>query len=175
MRAAQWVNCMKLVALGSNLSSVFGEPATTLRSAAAALAREKIILLKLSPLYRTPAWPNPDDPPFVNAVTSVETDLQPHELLRALHSIESAFGRTRSYSNAPRTLDLDLLDYDGRIETGWPLLPHPRLQTRAFVLVPLQAVAPDWRHPVSGLSVEALLAHLPAGERDSVIRLDSSV
>jgi 2-amino-4-hydroxy-6-hydroxymethyldihydropteridine diphosphokinase len=71
------------------------------------------------------------------------------------------FGRTITRRNAPRTLDLDLLDYNGLVEAGAPILPHPRLQERAFVLVPLLDVAPDWRHPVSGLSVSTLIAALP--------------
>ncbi len=67
-----------------------------------------------------------------------------------LHELEGSFGRKRSEPNAPRTLDLDILDYHGRIEQGPPQLPHPRMEGRAFVLLPLRDVAPDWRHPVSG-------------------------
>jgi 2-amino-4-hydroxy-6-hydroxymethyldihydropteridine diphosphokinase len=89
-----------------------------------------------------------------------------------LHRIESDYGRTRSAKrNAPRTLDLDLIDYDGRVEEGPPLLPHPRLADRAFVLIPLSDIAPDWRHPVTGHSVTELVAALREESRAAVVRL----
>jgi 2-amino-4-hydroxy-6-hydroxymethyldihydropteridine diphosphokinase len=110
--------------------------------------------------YRTKAWPDANDPEFVNAVASVETELEPAELVTALHAVEDSFGRTRAARNAPRTLDLDIVDYNGRVEEGPPILPHPRLETRGFVLTPLRDVAPGWRHPVSGRTVDDLIAAL---------------
>jgi 2-amino-4-hydroxy-6-hydroxymethyldihydropteridine diphosphokinase len=156
---------MILIALGSNLSSRAGSPADTLRAALAELTQENIRVAAVSPLYETRAWPDPADPPFVNAVARIETKMSPQALLARLHDIERGFGRERRARNAPRTLDLDLLDYDGRVEDGPPVLPHPRMAARGFVLVPLRDVAPDWKHPVSGLSVTALMAALPAAER----------
>ncbi len=91
---------------------------------------------------------------------SVETTLGPSDLLSTLLSIEDDYGRERREANAARTLDLDVLDYDGKVETGPPILPHPRLENRRFVLFPLRDIAPDWRHPVSGLQLEALLKNL---------------
>jgi 2-amino-4-hydroxy-6-hydroxymethyldihydropteridine diphosphokinase len=82
-----------------------------------------------------------------------------------LHATETSFGRTRSARNAARTLDVDLLDYNGRVEDGSPMLPHPRLDVRNFVLIPLRDVAPDWRHPVTGRLVDALIGALPEAER----------
>lgn len=82
-----------------------------------------------------------------------------------LHAVEQKFGRARGVRNAPRTLDLDLLDYNGRIEGGPPVLPHPRIETRGFVLVPLAEVAPSWKHPVSGRNVSTLIDALPEDER----------
>jgi 2-amino-4-hydroxy-6-hydroxymethyldihydropteridine diphosphokinase len=92
-------------------------------------------------------------------------------LLAALHGIEARFGRTRTRPNAPRTLDLDLIDYDGRIESGPPELPHPRAGLRAFVLLPLRNVAPQWTHPVSGQSVDGLIAAMPPSDIASVCLL----
>ena len=100
-------------------------------------------ILARSHLYETPSWPDPAEPAFVNAVTVVNTTLQPVELLALLHGVETAFGRMRSAPNAPRTLDIDLLDYDGRVVTDGVTLPHPRMTERSFVLVPLAEVAPD--------------------------------
>lgn len=162
---------MVLIALGSNLASHAGDPAATLRAALAHLAASGIKMTAVSRFFRTPAWPDPRDPAFVNAVARVTTELPPPALIAQLHQTEAAFGRVRDARNAPRTLDLDILDFDGRIETGPPVLPHPRLDARAFVLIPLQDVAPDWRHPVSGKSVRELLAAIPAEDRLAVTPL----
>jgi 2-amino-4-hydroxy-6-hydroxymethyldihydropteridine diphosphokinase len=159
---------MILIALGGNLPSRAGRPAQTLTAALAHLGQHRVKIAAVSPYYVTPAWPDPADPPFVNAVARIETPLTPAALMDLLHETETAFGRVRSVRNAPRTLDLDLLDHEGRVEQGPPLLPHPRLATRAFVLVPLIDVAPAWRHPVSGRSAADLLAALPQADRDAV-------
>jgi 2-amino-4-hydroxy-6-hydroxymethyldihydropteridine diphosphokinase len=150
-----------LIALGANLPSPAGKPADTLNAALAAFAVRSITIEMRSGFYRSSAWPNPDDPPFINAVVTVCTDLSPAALLAALHQVETSFGRKRTKPNAPRTLDLDILDYDGRIEQGPPVLPHPRMEGRAFVLLPLRDVAPDWRHPVSRRSISELISVLP--------------
>jgi 2-amino-4-hydroxy-6-hydroxymethyldihydropteridine diphosphokinase len=154
---------MILIALGANLPSPAGPPVETVKAAFGVLGRRGIQVEASSFLYRSPAWPDPSDPPFVNAVAKVGTRLSPAELLRTLHEIEDFFGRIRSWRNAPRTLDLDLIDYDGRCEPGPPELPHPRLAERRFVLQPLADVAPHWRHPVGGRSVSELIALLPLG------------
>ena len=99
---------------------------------------------------KRPSWPDPGQPAFVNAVAVVETTLQPVELLALLHGVETAFGRMRSAPNAPRTLDIDLLDYDGRVTGDGLTLPHPRMADRGFVLVPLAEVAPGLAPPGDG-------------------------
>jgi 2-amino-4-hydroxy-6-hydroxymethyldihydropteridine diphosphokinase len=151
------------IALGSNLAGRFSSPKAAVEAAMAALESVDIQMVTHSRLYRSTAWPDPSDPEFVNAVVSVETDLPPSVLLARLHEIETAFGRERRHTNAPRTLDLDIVDYGGTVSTPdeTPILPHPRLTGRAFVLLPLMDIAPDWRHPVTGRAIGELVAALP--------------
>jgi len=160
---------MILIALGGNVVSPAGPPADTLKRALARLEELGVKILSVSSFYETPAWPDPSDPPFVNAVAAVSSTLQPVELLDLLHGVETEFGRMRSAPNAPRTLDIDLLDHDGRVESGAVCLPHPRLAQRSFVLVPLAEVVPGWRHPVSGQGAAELLSLL--ADRDAPKKL----
>lgn len=164
---------MILIALGANLPSSAGAPAATLRAALRTLAQRNVAVEAVSPFYRSAAWPDPRDPQFVNAVARVETDFSPCDMLTVLKETERAFGRELTRRNAPRPLDLDILDYNGRVETGSPSLPHPRLHERGFVLIPLRDVAPDWKHPVSGLTVDALIDSLPEDTR-ALTKLDEN-
>ena len=152
------------VALGSNLAWLGRPPAEVVRSAAASL--ERFGPVRLSPLYESPSWPDPSKPPYVNAVAVLVSGLSPEALLAACQAIEAAFGRRRDPAdrNAPRTLDLDVLDAGGTIRGDAALtLPHPRLAERAFVLLPLRDVAPGWRHPLDGRTPSEML-----GEAENV-------
>jgi 2-amino-4-hydroxy-6-hydroxymethyldihydropteridine diphosphokinase len=155
---------MILIAMGANLPSVAGPPQQTLHAALAALAEAGIALERRSPWYRSAPLPAGDQPWYVNGVISVATRLPPVELLDLLHRVEARFGRVRRQRNEPRVLDLDLIDYNGELRQETPVLPHPRLHERAFVLLPLADIAPDWRHPASGTSLAALIAALPPGQ-----------
>ena len=155
---------MILIGLGANLPSVAGAPPATLAAALAALAEAEVRLVRRSPWYRSAPVPAGDQPWYVNGVVLVATPLSPAELLAVLHRVEASFGRIRRTRNEPRPLDLDLLDYDGRFRQEPPVLPHPRLHERAFVLLPLRDVAPDWRHPASGAGLAELIAALPPGQ-----------
>lgn len=157
---------MILVGLGANRSSAAGAPQATLEAALDALAAEGVRTLARSRWYRSAPVPPSEQPWYVNGVAAVATPLGPAELLALLHRIEARFGRVRRVRNEARSLDLDLLAYRDLVEpgAGGPILPHPRLHERAFVLLPLREVAPGWRHPRLGASVEALVAALPPGE-----------
>ena len=160
---------MILIALGANLPSPAGPPVATLKSALIRLEERGVKILSVSSFYESPAWPDPGQPSFTNAVAAVETALQPVELLTLLHGVETDFGRLRSAPNAARTLDIDLLDYGGRVMEDGVTLPHPRMHQRSFVLAPLAEVAPGWRHPVNGRSAAELLAGIP--DRDAPKKL----
>lgn len=154
---------MILIGIGSNLpSEVAGPPLDTCEAALAALAGENIRLLARSRWYRSAPVPASDQPDYVNGVALVESAHDPVALLAALQRIETAFGRRRGPMNAARTLDLDILAYGDLVRRNGqpPALPHPRLQDRAFVLLPMVEVAPDWRHPESGLGLAELIAAL---------------
>lgn len=156
---------MILVGIGANLPGLDGSaPRETCRAAAVAL--DALPGLRLQALSRwwesAPLPPMPGAPWFVNGVARLEGEADPVALLAALHAIEAAHHRARPYPNAPRTLDLDLLDCQGLVSAGpSPVLPHPRLMDRAFVLMPLSEVAPGWHHPVTGEGIGALVAALP--------------
>jgi len=152
------------IAMGGNLPSGFGGPEATLTAAALRL-QSLGCLLRRSSLYSTAPVGFADQPRFFNAVVALETQLPPLELLRALLAIEQEFGRDRSsgIANGPRTLDLDLLLCGDQEITAPELdLPHPRLADRAFVLVPLNEIAPRLLVPGLGQTVADLLADLAA-------------
>jgi 2-amino-4-hydroxy-6-hydroxymethyldihydropteridine diphosphokinase len=158
------------VALGGNLSSHAGPPLATQVAALERLGALGVEPLKQSSWYTTAPVPASDQPWFINAVAEVDTALAPTELLAVLHQVEAEFGRARSAANAARTLDLDLLAYGMLVRTGEPpLLPHPRLHERRFVLEPLAEIAPNWVHPVLKRSARDLLGVLPPGEAVTIL------
>ncbi len=163
---------MILIGLGANLPSPeHGPPQATLAAALEALDAHGAKTLRRSPWYESAPEPPSGQPWYVNAVAEVESRLAPQALLAALLNVEAGFGRVRGARNAPRMVDLDLLDYRGLV-TGpgeKPELPHPRLHERAFVLLPLRDLAPGWRHPASGRTVEALIRAL--GRQSAARRL----
>ncbi|MBV1868228.1 MAG: 2-amino-4-hydroxy-6-hydroxymethyldihydropteridine diphosphokinase [Marinosulfonomonas sp.] len=174
-------NCV-ILGLGGNISSDVGRVATTIGCAADDLSAAGVEILSKSKIYETPCFPAGAGPDFVNAALLCKTRLDPQALLDLIHATETKYGRNRNARWAARTLDVDIIAIDDCVLPdvgvfqawfGLPLdrqksetpdqliVPHPRLQDRAFVLVPMADVAPDWRHPILGFSVRELLKQLP--------------
>lgn len=183
-----------LIALGANLPNGMQSPAETLRAALAALPAAGLRVERASRFFATPAFPAGTGPDYVNAAARLRSapGMDPAAILAALHGVEARFGRARAERWGMRTLDLDLLAVGDRVVPDaatfarWRdlpadrqvlaapdrlILPHPRLQDRAFVLVPLDDVASRWRHPVLGLTVRAMLKALPTADRAAVVPL----
>lgn len=174
-----------LIAMGGNLPYLGSPPQLTLRQAVRALSCDGLVIRSVSRFFSTPCFPPGAGPDYVNAVVRVASRLSPTEMLDAMGAIENRFSRTRETRWGMRTLDLDLLAVDelilpdratqrqwmtlpkaerSRIAPDQLILPHPRIQERAFVLVPLADIAPDWVHPALGVNVREMLARLGPDE-----------
>jgi 2-amino-4-hydroxy-6-hydroxymethyldihydropteridine diphosphokinase len=181
-----------LIALGANLRSSAGVPQQTLHEALAFLIQAGAQIDAVSRFFRTPCFPPGAGPDYVNAAARMRFDGPPHAALALLHEAEAEFGRTRVQRWGQRTLDLDLLaaeatilpdpqtherwrglPLDQQIETAPDklILPHPRIQDRAFVLVPLRDIAPNWVHPVTSLTVTQMCDALPSVQVAEVVPL----
>lgn len=190
-----------LIALGGNLPSQVGSPRETLTRALQSLREYNLVVKEMSRFFQTPAFPAGNGPDYVNAAAIIEptepwamdTVAACQKVLEALHAVEHRFGRTRDTRWGQRTLDLDLIAAgdvvlpDQATHQAWVdlpsdqqtlrapdelIVPHPRLQDRAFVLVPLADIAPDWTHPVTRMTVSGMIAALPEGDVETVIALD---
>ncbi|HEX6859342.1 MAG TPA: 2-amino-4-hydroxy-6-hydroxymethyldihydropteridine diphosphokinase [Caulobacteraceae bacterium] len=153
-----------IVALGSNLPGGYDSVESLLKAALAALEGQGLHVLVRSSWWRSAAWPDPADPPYLNGVAVVRTDLSPREVLQALHTVERAFGRERHLANAPRTLDLDLIAHGRDLIEGPAFhVPHRRAHERRFVMGPLAEIMPRWTHPRLGETAENLATSAKIG------------
>ena len=150
-----------ILGLGANV----GDPLAQLAAAVRAIGAHASID-RISSVYRTEPVGHADQPDFYNLVIVARTDHEPAELLHRMQGVEEGLGRRRTFRNAPRTIDIDLLACGDRVMRTLELtLPHPRLHLRGFVLHPLSEVAPEWRHPVLGRTARELLSAAAGLER----------
>ncbi len=183
------LRALPLVAIGSNEDKAFGGAKMIVEAAIEALGAAGLEVRAASQLFETPCFPAGNGPDFVNAVVAVATCLSPDEILQVLHEIEAGFRRERRQRWAPRSLDLDLLAVgcavlpDPETQGQWMdlpmerqireapeqlVLPHPRLQDRGFVLIPMAQIAPNWQHPILGKTVNQMLEALPEAEKADI-------
>jgi len=155
------------LAIGSNL----GNKINNIEIAKFELEKYKIKILKSSSNYTSESWPNPSKPNYINTIIKIKTTLVPIELLRICNLIELKLGRVRSKKNAPRTCDIDIIDYDKKVlivKNSQLILPHPRMSKRNFVLLPLYELDKSWKHPKFKINIVNLINSLPLKDLRSI-------
>ena len=156
---------MILLSLGSNLPTKFGDSKKTLLKCYDFFNNNEVKILKKSSFYESVAIPNKSDPKFINSVISIETKFSPEELIKYILSVEEKFDRKRAQVNAPRTCDIDIVDFNGEVinilNKNISLeIPHPRLEKRSFVLYPIREIDKNWKSPLSGKYIDQLIENL---------------
>ena len=158
------------LAIGSNL----GNKINNIELAKLELLKNKIKILKSSSNYISESWPDASMPNYINIVIKIRTSLEPLELLKTCNLIELKLGRVRLKKNAPRTCDIDIIDYDKKIlneKNNKLSLPHPLMNKRNFVLLPLFEVDKSWKHPKSNINIVNLINSLPVKDLRSIKKI----
>ena len=170
---------MILLGLGSNLSSSYGDRFKNIDMALSILSGYGILIKKQSSYYESLSIPNKNDPKFINVITEIETMLPPEDLVSVMIFIEESLERERNKKNEPRTCDIDLIDYNSQVldfvyKDQNFTVPHKELIHRNFVLIPLQEILPNWKHPKTGELVIDLIKNLPAEDKNSILKIKKS-
>ena len=155
------------LALGSNL----GNKINNIEISKVELEKYKIKILKSSSNYISESWPDHSMPNYINIIIKIKTSLAPLELLKICNLIELKLGRVRLKKNSPRTCDIDIIDYDQKVlneKNSQLILPHPRMNKRNFVLLPLFEVDKSWKHPKSKVNIVNLINSLPVKDLSSI-------
>ena len=167
---------MIFLALGSNLSSSFGDRFTNINLAISYLEGYEIQIIKKSNFYETYSYPNKENPKFINIVISIKTYLSPMDLMSVLFFIEEKLERKRNKKNDPRTCDIDIIDYNSQVldfkyKNLNLTVPHKNLIFRTFVLMPLKEISPEWKHPITKENVSTLIDRLSEEDKKSILKI----
>ena len=161
--------------IGSNLPSEDGGRKSNILKALSYLKKLNLKLIKLSSFYETPSYPNNSDPKFLNLCVKLESNLKASELLNEIKKIEKKLGRIRTKKNAPRTCDIDIIDYNSEIIKNDEFeVPHPRLHLRNFVIYPLKEIEPNWFHPIFNKNIDSFFQKLDKNSHNEITRLIKS-
>ena len=150
--------------IGSNL----GDKKRNIERSKFNLITNNIKILKCSSCYESLSWPNPNNPKFLNIVLEIETDFSPLELINKCKEIEKKLGRKRLPKNSPRECDIDIIDFRNKKTVGDLILPHPRMDVRNFVLLPLFEINKDWKHPILKVNIRELISSLSNSDIRSI-------
>ena len=161
--------------IGSNLPLDKGGRESNILKAINYLKKLNIKLIKISSFYETPSYPNSSDPKFINLCVKLKSNLKANELLNEIKKIEKKLGRTRIKKNEPRTCDIDIIDFNGKIIKNDELeTPHPRLHLRNFVIYPLKEIEPNWFHPIYNKNIDSFFKELDKNSHNEITRLIKS-
>ena len=168
---------MIFLGLGSNLPSKYGDKFTNINLAISSLDAYGIKVIKRSSFYKTPSFPDTENPKFINVVILVESNLLPLDLMSTLLFIEEKLGRKRVKKNDPRTCDIDIIDYNSQVlNLKYNNLdfkvPHKELASRNFVLFPLREISPMWKHPKTKETINNLIQKLNKVDKNSILKID---
>ena len=167
---------MILLNIGSNLDSIKGDRFFNLKKTLELIKLEKIDILKISSIYETPSYPNKKDPKFLNIGLEIKCNYSPVYLIRIFNKIEKKLQRFRGVKNQPRTCDIDLIDYEGKILNSKVVtIPHSRAHLRNFVLFPIKEISPAWIHPTLNKRVDFLIKRLGFNSRNEITRIKERV
>ena len=150
--------------IGSNL----GNKKRNIENTKSNLLKNNINILECSSYYESLSWPNPKNPKFLNIVVKIKTHLTPLKLIKKCKEIETRLGRKKMPKNSPRVCDIDIIDFKNQRMENNLILPHPRMHTRNFVLLPLFEIDKDWKHPVLKLNIKKLISSLPNSDIRSI-------
>ena len=162
--------------VGSNLNSTIGDRFFNIKKTLELIVVEKIRIIKISSVYETPSYPNKKNPKFLNIGLGVQCDYSPEKIIEKCNKIEKKLQRIRGLKNNPRTCDIDLIDYNGKIFNSENVTtPHPRAHLRNFVLFPQKEICPSWIHPKLNKKIDFLIKKLSFKLRNEITRIEEHV
>ena len=167
---------MILLNIGSSLDTIEGDRLFNLKRSLELLKLENIKIIKLSSIYETPSYPNKKNPKFLNLGLEIKCNYTPINLIKRFNKIEKKLKRARGVKNQPRTCDIDLIDYEGKVFNSKELTtPHPKAHLRNFVLFPIKEISPKWIHPMLNKKIDLLIKKLSYKLRNEITRIKEHV